>query len=174
MWEKIKNSLWILIVSLVTLGMYNILKRDPEPNSIQRKKDIKNAKLKVKIKKAKIKKLEDKRSKLKRKYGKALLILLLLPMLLQAEYIVYDEEDKVYMDYHNTTNYIKYLEEDRKLLIELKDSYEAITTNQTIIMTNQQAIIEENDPAWYEVVWDRTKFFVGVGLGVLLYRVLGS
>lgn len=122
------------------------------------------------------------RRDVRNKYSKIVMILLLimlLPALLHSRYIVWDPEDQVNRDYGNITNYIRSLEEEKIIFLASQGYlYETIShySNAYEYMTNviilQEKIIQEQKPTFWELIWDKSKFFVGFVLGgVIVYSL---
>ena len=131
----------------------------------------------------KINKNRGRRSDVRRKYSKvinSIIILFLLVNILNAEYIVFDKEDGVHLDYGHITNYVKSLEEEKQILIEDLDDAKTALTKMSNAYTNMKRAYEiekkntetllREEESLFEVVWEKIDFIVGGILGYILGR----
>ena len=157
--KKFKSLLLAFGLGILALFLFNRRTNDSVAIEKKKKKE-KNRLLKIVNKDKK-----DRRS-IRDKYSKivgVILIICLFSFQVNAEYIVYDKEDKSNRDYGHYTNYIKSLEIEKDKL--MKTQTKIILTSTNII----NKIVVEYKPTF----WERIDFEVGIISG-LIFGILLS
>ena len=118
--------------------------------------------------------LDKDRAAIRNKYSKivpVLLFCLLLPLCVSARYIVYDPEEKVNRDYGTITNYVKSLEEEKRIQLAVNGYLnESVSeySNAYVSMSNayveQKEINDIQEGSTLKKVWEYIDFYVGVAL----------
>jgi hypothetical protein len=99
----------------------------------------------------------------------------------EAVFIVYDQEDGVYRDYGNITNYVKSLEEEKKNLLAVEGYLSrsvVLYSNAYVAKSNENYLREKllegetKESSWWKDVWEIIDFPAGIIITACLFLLL--
>ncbi len=194
---KILSHLGALLIGVIIthIMLYFRNRGNPEINKILKEqaaaknKEAAGYKAKAERIKKRVAALKSGRKKIRDKYGKTIRIILIsficslmISSQVSAVFIIYDQEDDVYRDYGNITNYVKSLEEEKKELLAI----EGYLSRSIIYYSNAYAaksnenylqgkLLEGNnnqESSWWKDLWETIDFPAGIIITTVLFLVL--
>ena len=187
--DKVCKYSALILAGLMFALVFFIPKRN-NPDIKKKKKKVKQLKKSagknIMESKKEIRKARDgknKRKNVRNKYSKIISVLALLLFglcwltpALRARFIVYDPEDQVNRDYGTITNYVLSLEEEKIIFLATQGHlYNTITYYSNAyddiseVADLQKQIIKNQEPPWYEKLWEALDFYVGIGVTAALF-----